>query len=578
MILDFHFLRPWWLLALLPLAGLVWLLVKYRFDLANWREVIDSRLLPFVLTASDASGSRRPLWIFALVGVLAIGALAGPTWEKQPQPVYQSQSALVILLDLSRSMDSVDLKPSRLVRARHKITDILQRRAEGQTALVVYAADAFTVTPLTDDIDTILAMLPSLESNIMPAQGSRIDRALKLAFELMRNSGVVAGDILLVSDGLNQREMDRFELLWDQQTGHRLSVLAVGTQAGGPIPLASGDFLKDRNGSIVIPGLNESGLREAADIGQGIYTLLSSSDQDIDRLTALLESRLDDSATRVADQSAELWRELGPWLILLALPFAALGFRRGLVWTWPLVVLILPPDAEAMEWGDLWRNADQHAGELFVQGEHAEAARQFSDPAWAASAHFRSGDYQSALDLWQGLDDETAHYNRGNALARMGQYTDALGAYEQALQLNPDHADALHNKKQIEEWLKNQQSPESSEQSQQQAGESSGERQEQGQQQNAGDGGQSAEDDLQSAMDETGEAGEEAQQAAEDTERNQADAGQDERVAELEEQMTEQAAQQWLRKIPDDPGGLLRRKFLHQYRQRGGVDTEAQSW
>lgn len=576
-ILDFHFLRPWWLVALLPLAGLLWMMLKYRFDVSDWREIIDARLLPFVLTTGEVRQSHRAHGLFALVATLTILALAGPTWERQPRPVYQSQSALVILLDLSRSMDSIDIKPSRLVRARHKIADILQRRQEGQTALVVYAADAFTVTPLTDDTDTILAMMPNLESNIMPAQGSRGDRAFEQAFKLLHNNGFKVGDILLVSDGLRKAELERVEVLWSQYPEVRLSVLVVGTQAGGPIPLPNGVFLKDRAGNIVIPRVDDAHLRSVADFGRGIYTQLTSNDRDVDRLSALLGSRFDDKGARIADQSAELWRELGPWLLLVALPFAALGFRRGLLWIWPLLVLAVPPDVDAMEWRDLWRNSDQHAGELFEQGEHAEAARLFEDPAWIASAHYRLGDYQSALDVWQGFDNETAHYNRGNALAKMGRYPEALNAYEQALQRDPDHTDALYNKARIEAWLKHQQSPQSADGKQQQAGESLSE-QPPGEQDSAGEGNQSRQADEQLVQDDAGQIQGESQAdstalAAEPAEKNPED-----QFAELEEQMAEQAAQQWLRKIPDDPGGLLRRKFLHQYRQRGGVEREGQAW
>ena len=191
MIEQFHFLRPGWLLLLIPLLAGLWLLFKLlfksRYDSGNWRAVIDARLLPFVL--SDGRVRRRdPMrWIFAAAALLAIVALAGPTWEKLPQPVYHKQTALVIALDLSRSMNTSDIKPSRLTRARHKIADVLDLRIEGQTALLVYAADAFAVTPLTSDIETIKALLPAIDSEMMPAQGSRADRAVELAFELLNN-------------------------------------------------------------------------------------------------------------------------------------------------------------------------------------------------------------------------------------------------------------------------------------------------------------------------------------------------------------------------------------------------------
>ena len=160
MIEQFHFLRPWWLLALVPHVAITWLLIRGRYDSGNWRTVIDPRLLPHVLSDSKRKTHASIRGVLATVAGLAIIALAGPTWEKRQQPVFDQQTSLVVALDLSRSMDVADIKPTRLTRARHKIADILNQREEGQTALVVYAADAFAVTPLTHDADTILALLP----------------------------------------------------------------------------------------------------------------------------------------------------------------------------------------------------------------------------------------------------------------------------------------------------------------------------------------------------------------------------------------------------------------------------------
>ena len=617
MIADFHFLRPAWLLLLLPLILLWWRLLHGGHERGNWRKAIDRRLLPFVL--SDSAGGHRA-WMsraFAVAALLAILALAGPTWEQLPRPVYLKQSALIIALDLSRSMDAADIKPSRLARARHKIADILNLRSEGQTALVVYAADAFTVTPLTSDTDTILALLPALDSGIMPAQGSRADRALELAFELFENSGVARGDLLLISDSLGDGQLQRIETELARRGGHRLSVLAIGTADGGPIPLADGGFLKDRDGAIVIAEMDEDNLRRAARLGGGVYATISTDDIDINTLAYVLESDIDERALREAEYSADLWRELGPWLLLAALPCAALAFRRGLIWTLPLLLLLAPPrDALALDWQSWWLNDDQRALELFERGEHAAAAELFGDPGWRASSRYRAGDYEAALEAWQAQETETALYNRGNALARLGRFEQALSAYERLLRDNPAHADALHNRRAIEEFLEQQQRQQ--QQGQSEDGESGADSQaEQGQDGESGADGQAEQQqDGQAAQNQAppqsargsdanqrrGGQGQERQQAqgedAQDSDgaresqqaRQQApppenqprgdDAGdgEAETPTSVDEKMSMQAAQQWLRKIPDDPGGLLRRKFLYQYRQRGGVDAEGQAW
>ncbi len=606
MIDQFHFLRPVWLLALIVLAIVLWLLRRRGYESGNWRAVIDPRLLPYVLSADGARSANRLPWILGVVAALAIIALAGPTWEKRPQSMYQQRSALVVALDLSRSMDATDIRPTRLTRARHKIADILNLRAEGQSALVVYAADAFAVTPLTTDVDTILALLPDLESGLMPAQGTRADRALERALELFDNSAVRRGDVLLVTDGISDLEVGRIEALLDKHPGQRLSVLAIGTAEGGPVPLRNGGFLKDRQGAIVIARLNAGNLRHIANLGGGAFATISPDDIDINTLNYIMESPLDDSDAQLSDRSADLWRELGPGLLLFALPLAALAFRRGLIWLAPIFLLVLPPDADAFDWQSLWYNNDQQAMQLYQEGQHEQAAELFSDEAWQATAKYRAGGYSAAAEGWQGQEGPTAAYNHANALALQGRYEDALAAYDRLLEQSPDHQDARFNRQAIADWLKQQQQQQQqqqsgeSDESQQQSGESDGPTYRDGQQQQQQSAQDSAEPgDSKPGGDESGEESAQGGQGSEASQSEQDQAGSEtadgestdraepgesenqqdgDSVANLDQQMSEQAAEQWLRKIPDDPGGLLRRKFLYQYRQRGDADKEAQAW
>ena len=585
MIEQFHFLRPAWLLLLLPWLWVLWQLRRNIAASSGWRRVVDAQLLPFVLSDADQVETRWTRRLLATVALCAILALAGPTWERVPQPVYHNQAAMVILLDLSRSMNAADLRPSRLARARLKIADILRQRVEGQTALAVYAADAFTVTPLTDDVETVLALLPGLDSSLMPAQGSRADRALALAFELFAGGGIERGDVLLISDGLGDLEQAEINRLLQQSPQHRLSVLAVGTSYGGPVPLAGGGFLQRADGSVLVSALNESPLRAVSREGGGVYALITNNDIDINTLGYLLESRFDEREARASDRVTERWRELGPWLLLLALPLAALAFRRGALLLVPLCLLLVPPQADAFDWVGWWRNDDQRALEQYRGEQYRDAAELFREPNWRGGAQYRAGDYAAALESWQQRDDAIAAYNRGNALAALGRYEEAIETYDELLRHDPTHADARHNKQQIEDWLQRQR------QQQQQAGQQPGD----GEQQ-AGQGQSSSAPNAAQAQTEAD--GESQAQPGEESGRNEpqataganaeqeaaagaADAGEEQSagaLADLDRQMSEQATEQWLRKIPDDPGGLLRRKFLYQYRERGGVSTEAEPW
>jgi Ca-activated chloride channel family protein len=380
--------------------------------------------------------------------------------------------------------------------------------------------------------------------------------------------------------------------------GQRVSVLAIGTVDGGPVPVKNGGFLKNRDGAIVVTGLQDENLRQVASRSGGVFATISASDLDINALAYVMESSIDDRKARLSDRSTDLWRELGPWLILFALPVAALAFRRGAFWLLPLYLVVVPPDAQAFDWQSMWRNNDQRADELFQQGKHEAAAELFDNPDWKAASQYRADDFAAAFENWQQSDDEDAAYNRANALAGLGRYEEALAGYDKLLEQNPGHADARYNKQAIEDWLQQQQSDQQQEGEQQQQSEQQQSEQQQSEQQQEQDGqqqsqksepqtGNSEPDQGQSG--DQGQAQQQQQDQQEGDQQQQSDTGeqspqqaeqqaQDESLANLDRQMSEQAAEQWLRKVPDDPGGLLRRKFIYQYRQRGGVDAEAQSW
>ena len=206
---ELHFLRPAWLLALLPLGWLAWQSWHQKLASPGWRAVCDAHLLPHLLVGEARQARRWPAGLIGAAGLLAVIALAGPTWKQLPQPVFRSQNAMVIVLDLSRSMNATDVKPSRLIRARLKLRDLLARHREGQTALVVYAGDAFTVSPVTDDTATIDALVPVLRTSLMPAPGSNTESALRRARDLLAQAGAVRGEIILITDGASPSEIGR---------------------------------------------------------------------------------------------------------------------------------------------------------------------------------------------------------------------------------------------------------------------------------------------------------------------------------------------------------------------------------
>lgn len=328
MIAEFHFLRPLWLLALLPLGWLLWRLLRVAHSTSAWQRIVDPALQGQLLDPEQASPTRWPLAGVALLWVLSAIALAGPTWEQRKAPLYRSLSERILVLDLSASMNAGDVRPSRVQRAVQKLSDVLDRSGEAQTALVVFSAVAYVVTPLTDDVQTIRSMLPALTTDLVPVQGSRPALALLKAMRLLDSAGSAGGSIWLLTDG----SADAESLAAASQIigrGYSLSVLALATREGAPIPDGQGGFVKDGDGNIVVPDLDESSLRELAAAGRGTFAAVAPDESDIEQLLRFESRQLPRGETSGTQQHTEQWIERGPWLLLLILPFSAVLFRRG---------------------------------------------------------------------------------------------------------------------------------------------------------------------------------------------------------------------------------------------------------
>ncbi|MGF1547178.1 MAG: VWA domain-containing protein [Thiotrichales bacterium] len=596
MINQFHFLEPLWWLALLPLAFAVWRLARHlRSDQASpWHRQVDAHLLPYLVVES---GGRRGFgWALAALacgGILAIAALAAPAWERMPQPVYRSPVAAVVVLELDSRMLAADLAPNRLERARFAIEDLLNRARDTQFALVAYAGDAFAVTPLTDDAATLKAQLRVLHPDLMPESGTRPERGLALAAELLRQSGRRSGQIVLIaSDGGGARTLERARSLAAE--GFATSVIAAGQPRNAELE-ADAEL-----------GLDPSALSALAAAGGGQFFLLGGGDVAAQLNLGGAETRIDADAS--AGDQAERWLNRGPWLLLPLLLLAALAFRRG--WlvgiAWGVVgplLLTSAPGASALDWRDLWQRADQQAHAALDAGDYARARERATDPARHGAAAYRAGDYAAAVDAFAREDDATAAYNRGNALARLGRFDEALASYDAALGADPGFEDARFNRELVESLRKQQEQPPQSGQDAPPAG-SDGEESQRDPGNDSAEG--TARDDAESDGDPaapgvSAEATDTADAPASGSDAADAAAQQqqaDETVAEAREQAREPSAQdsdpsemaadhlspeqrqsveQYLRRVPDDPGGLLRRKFLYQYQQRArepGIDDE----
>ena len=567
---DFHFLRPVWLLAAIPAILLVGVMWRVNSNVTAWDKAIDKNLLPFLLDRSKNAAQRTPLLMLLLAWILSALSMAGPVWEELPQPVQKREDALVIVLDLSLSMFAPDHNPSRLDLAKRKLRDILALREEGQTALVVYAGDAHTVTPLTDDVVTIDALVPSLSPNIMPLFGSDPIPAIDMAISLLDDIESSDGRILLITDGISG--FDQEQLITDQMqdTGYELLVMGVGTEEGAPIRTSDGSFLTDQNGAMVVPTLNRNVLQSLVNRVNGRYHDIQLSDADLAYL--LTENTLlDNEELTEVEEEFDVWNEAGPYLLLLVLPLCALSFRKGWLFTTFLAFVInlhLPSkNALAFEWIDLWKTKDQQAAEAFADENHELAASLFEQTGWRGAANYRAKNYESAIASFSTTDTADGHYNRGNALALAGNLPEAIAAYDVAISRDPEHADAIYNKEIVERLLEEQES----EQGENQEGENQENQSEQNSQSESQEQNQNSENQDQESQEgnEEQQQNEQQNEAPEEQESSESNSEQNTPSESSNEEFEDQQAlEQWLRRIEDDPGELLRRKFRYQYRQR----------
>ena len=582
---QFHFLRPLWLLGLLALPALLWLWRRQRDADEPWRAACDAHLLPHLLRAGGASRECWPQTLLVLGFALALLALAGPAFRQLPQALSRAESALVVAIDLSDRMRATDLKPDRLSRAKYKLAGLLRERREGQTALLAYAGDAFVVAPLTDDAGSLSDLLSSLTADTLPVAGRRADRAIARAQRLVQDAGFARGDLLLVTDGVEARDTRAAEAA--AEAGLRVSVLGVGTEAGAPAPLPSGGFVQDESGKMLLPRLDEPALRDLAASAGGRYVRMGNDRSDLMQLN-LSAAVPDDAALRADERTRAEYRDEGPWLLLLLLPLAALAFRRGWLACLPLMFALQPSPAQAFEWASLWQRQDQRAYDALQNQDATRALELAQDPALRGSAAFRAEDFAQAESEFARAGDADAHYNRGNALAKAQRYEEAIEAYDAALAQAADMEDALANRKAVEDWLKQQQEQQQSQQGEKQPQPSS----EQQQPQPNDDASEESQESQQSQSQEQSEqarSGQDSQASDEPTNEQEQAQASDQFSQQMEEALKQgqpeageptgepvdpreaekqQAVEQWLRRVPDDPGGLLRRKFALEYQRR----------
>jgi Ca-activated chloride channel family protein len=460
---GFHFLRPEWLLALVP-AVLVAVLAWRRIGTgANaWGRLVDAHLLRHLALGAERGTRKWPVAALLLGWVLASLAMAGPAWRQLPTPTLDRRDPTVIVLSLAQSMNAQDQSPTRFGAARHKVADILQRMRGGQMGLVIYSDRPFVAAPLTEDARVIGLMVPELATDLMPVLNDRPDLAIARAVELLHGADAPVGRIVVITDGPGD-DAGRTEAAAAAaaKAGYQVNVIGVGGAAETPYLIYDGTPLRTKDGTAVTTRLDAAGLARVAAAGGGLFTPARVDGTDLDRIFAASLARPVEDLLKQSGLSADTWEDMGPYLLLAVLLIAPLAFRRG--WVAVLLLAALPlgvplsgparaADAlSAQGWRDLWRTPDQQGADAFARQDYGAAAQAFEDPAWRAAALYRAGDHAAAAEAYARVPG--ADYNRGNALARAGRLEDAIAAYDKALEADPKHQDAAYNRELLRKLL-----------------------------------------------------------------------------------------------------------------------------
>lgn len=547
--MQLHFLRPQWLWALIPAAVIYGLIssIKHRQNQAT--NMINDVLYNYLTQGGSQTQSTQRLWPLLLGAVLAIVAMAGPTTQKIPKPVYDIAQAKVIVMDMSLSMRATDIAPDRLSRMSYKAIDLINANNGGEIGLIAYAGDAFVISPITTDGTNLNALIPGLRPEIMPEFGSEPELALEKAALMLEQAGYLNGDIIWFTDGVDYDQMPGLTSLL-QSMPHRVSILSVGTPDGAPIKLTNGQLLKDSSGAIVIPRLDNASLQTLAGITNGAFTPITADEQDIKIIMQVADTLLAD-ATKLNTLQGDDWYELGPYLLLPVIFIVLLYSRKHWVLLLTIVLLPLcgltlqqpafakampqkssadlpsPPSSELNAVQSIrtpldflppaLQNNNQKGLRAFQNGDYATSQSLFTDPEWQAQAQYAQGEYAEALAHFAQTDDALSQYNAGNSLAKLGQYDKALEAYQRANALDSDFIEAQENQAALELFLQNQPPQDSSQDQSKQDQDQSDEQNDQEQQ----DQQSQSQDNQESASDEQESQDQQSQQQQSQDEQSQ---------------------------------------------------------
>ena len=420
---NFHFLRPWCLLLLL-LPVLAYFLYYSKLNTSSsWEKVCDKNLLNFLLVRGSSLQRKIIFYICGIGFFFAVISASGPSWIKKEVEGVSKSIPIMIVLNLSSDMMEKDISPDRLTRAKYAISDLLSGINQAQKGLIVYTSEPFLITPVTEDSQIINNLLPNINFDIMPENGDRLDLALRFAQETLARGGWKNGRIIVFSADVGQNFAKALQSAQDiSSSGYIIDAVNVSVQ-------------------------NNEKLKEIAEKGRGYFVNI----KNINTISANINNNIS-TELKKSNNKITQWLDYGYYLLPIPLLCCLYLFRRGVL----IIVFLIMLGNEA--YAGFFLNNNQEGLIAFNNKDYKAATEKFSDNNWQGASNYRLGQYEEAYKYFSNYKDETAIYNQGNALAKMGKIEDAIKKYEEVLKNNPNHEDAKFNLEYLQQQQQNQSS------------------------------------------------------------------------------------------------------------------------
>ncbi|WP_436489508.1 VWA domain-containing protein [Chitinophaga sp. ARDCPP14] len=421
---QFHFLRPAALYLFIPLLLIVIILIIGNHEPQKWKQFISPVLRPYLFSPGSSRAMWLPLIIFSLGISMAIIGIAGPTWHRTVIPGQKVQAVVLVAMDLSASMDATDIPPSRLERAKLKLSDFLDAHPGAKAGILAYAGTPHLVMPFTTDYSLVKLQAGALRTNEMPVPGSNTTLLMKYIDTLM-NPVLAPSNILLLTDEVTAADAALFTNYINSSI-HHLEILLMSSPAGAKVP-----------GFPQATSRQDEGVLQSLAANPGIrVNRLTLDTTDVGSIAKRIREHLIFEKDTKTDEKA--WDDMGYLVIIPVGLLSLLWFRKGWTIQWcmlPLGLLFTSCSVNSRE-ADWWYTKDYQGQVLYKNHDYAQAAERFTDLTHKAAAAYKAGDYEAAAALFA-LDSSAAgHYNHGLALARLGRYDEAMNAFTDAASLD----------------------------------------------------------------------------------------------------------------------------------------------